>query len=143
MAVVAELNLKRAQDLVNHLIAEAQQRFAKPVCIAVCDAHGFLLAFARADGSPVRSIALAQQKAYTCTRMGGTTTAFLERLRREDLAISYFCDSLLTALPGGALLDDGTGRVIGAVGVSGLAPSEDQHLADGGSEFVQRLATRG
>jgi uncharacterized protein GlcG (DUF336 family) len=75
--------------------------------------------------------------------MGGTTAAFLERLRREDIAIGYFCDPLLTALPGGALLEDGAGRVIGAVGISGLAPAEDQLLADSGSEVVRRLLEHG
>jgi uncharacterized protein GlcG (DUF336 family) len=143
MAAAVELDLGRAQQLVSHLVGEAQQRFGKPVCVSVCDAHGFLLAFARADGTPVRSIALAQQKAYTCTRMLQTTTAFLERLRREDLAISYFCDSLLTALPGGALLADSAGQVIGAVGVSGLAPADDQQLADSGSGVIERLSKRG
>jgi glc operon protein GlcG len=136
MAAV-ELDLPLAQRLLNRCVTQAQERFNKPVCVAVCDAHGFLVAFSRADGAPVRSIALSQQKAYTATRMGGTTTAFLERLRREDIAIGYFCDALLTALPGGALLDDGTGRVIGAVGISGLAPAEDQMLADAGSSFIQ------
>jgi uncharacterized protein GlcG (DUF336 family) len=141
MAVV-ELDLELAQQLLGHCVAQAQERFGKPVCVAVCDAHGFLVAFCRADGTPVRSIALSQQKAHTCTRMGSTTAAFLERLRREDLALGYFCDPLLTALPGGALLDDGAGRAIGAVGISGLAPAEDQLLADAASSFIQLAARR-
>jgi glc operon protein GlcG len=138
---VAELDLQLAQRLLDHCVAQARERFGKPVCVAVCDAHGFLIGFARADGAPVRSIALSQQKAYTSTRMGGTTTAFLERLRREDIAIGYFCDALLTALPGGALLEDGAGRMIGGLGISGLAPAEDQLLADAGTSFIQ-LATQ-
>jgi uncharacterized protein GlcG (DUF336 family) len=44
---------------------------------------------------------------------------------------------LLTALPGGALLEDGTHRVIGAIGISGLAPAEDQLLADAGTHFIE------
>jgi uncharacterized protein GlcG (DUF336 family) len=95
-----------------------------------------LLGFFRADGAPVRSIALAQQKAYTSTRMGSSTTAFLARLRKEDIPISYFCDSLLTALPGGALLADAAGRVIGGIGVSGLSPDQDQEIADAGAGFI-------
>ena len=136
MAVV-ELDMELAQRLLNHCVAQAKERFGKPVCVAVCDMHGFLIAFARADGAPARSIALSQQKAYTSTRMSSTTTAFLERLRREDIAIGYFCDALLTALPGGALLEDGTRRVIGAIGISGLAPAEDQLLADAGTHFIE------
>ena len=68
--------------------------------------------------------------------------AFLERLRREDIPIGYFCDALLTALPGGALIEDGTGRAIGAVGISGLTPAEDQLLADAGTGFVQLSTLR-
>jgi uncharacterized protein GlcG (DUF336 family) len=136
MAVV-ELDLELAQRVLHHCLAEAKTRFGKPVCAAVCDANGLLIAFARADGAPLRSIALSQQKAYTAARMGVTTTAFLERLRREDIAIGYFCDALLTALPGGALLEDGTPGVIGALGISGLAPAEDQLLADAGTGFIQ------
>ncbi|MEA3117323.1 MAG: glc operon protein GlcG [Paraburkholderia sp.] len=136
MAVV-ELDLELAHRVIQHCLMQAKTRFCKPVCAAVCDANGFLISFARADGAPVRSIALSQQKAYTVARMGVTTTAFLERLRREDIAIGYFCDPLLTALPGGALLEDSMGRIIGAVGISGLAPLEDQLLADTATAFVQ------
>jgi glc operon protein GlcG len=137
-----ELALELAQRLLDHCVAQARERFGKPVCAAVCDAQGFLIGFARADGAPVRSIVLSQQKAYTSTRIGSTTMAFLERLRREDIPIGYFCDALLTALPGGALIEDGTGRAIGAVGISGLTPAEDQLLADAGTGFVQLSTLR-
>ena len=82
-----ELALELAQRLLDHCVAQARERFGKPVCAAVCDAQGFLIGFARADGAPVRSIALSQQKAYTSARIGSTTMAFLERLRREDIPI--------------------------------------------------------
>ena len=137
-----ELALELAQRLLDHCVAQARERFGKPVCAAVCDAQGFLIGFARADGAAVRSIAFSQQKAYTSTRIGSTTMAFLERLRREDIPIGYFCDALLTALPGGALIEDGTGRAIGAVGISGPTPAEDQLLADAGTGFVQLSTLR-
>ena len=136
MAQVLSLALKLTQGLLDHAIGQARQKFDKPACVAVCDAHGFLLGFCRADGAPVRSIALAQQKAYTSTRMGSSTTAFLARLRSEDIPIGYFCDPLLTALPGGALLVDAAGRVIGGIGVSGLSPAQDQEIADAGAGFI-------
>ena len=138
MTAAAPVDLNRAQQLVGYLVSEAKKTFGKPVCVAVCDPHGFLVAFARADGAPPRSIAISQQKAYTCARIGTSTGAFLERLRRENIEIGYFCDPLLTALPGGALLADADGRTLGAVGVSGLAPHEDQQLADSGSALIAR-----
>jgi glc operon protein GlcG len=124
------LDLQRVQTLLANAIAIAQQRFSRPVCVSVCDSHGFLVGFYRMDGAPVRSIQISQQKAHTSVRMGVSTEAFLARLRREDIPIGYFCDPLLTALPGGAVLSDATGRTMGGVGISGLTPAEDQALAD-------------
>jgi uncharacterized protein GlcG (DUF336 family) len=95
------------------------------------------------DDAPVRSIALAKQKAYTAARMGVSTAAFFARLESEDIPIGYFCDPLLTALPGGALLMDAAGRVIGAIGVSGLTPAQDQEIADAGTETLSRYQQTG
>ena len=105
--------------------------------MAVCDANGFQIAFARMDGAPIRSIAISQQKAHTATRMGMSTDAFLERLRSDNIDIGYFCDPLMTALPGGNLLKDKSGTVVGAVGVSGLKPVEDQVITESVAELYE------
>ncbi|SAL72952.1 hypothetical protein AWB69_08894 [Caballeronia udeis] len=127
---MSTLNLQLTHALLARAVDKVHQQFGKPVCISVCDRHGFLVGFFRMDDAPVRSIQLAHQKAYTSTRMGVTTEEFLARLRREEIPISYFCDPSLTALPGGAVLSDTQGDVIGAIGVSGLTPAEDQAVAD-------------
>ena len=138
---VENLNLQFVQALLAHAVEKAGKEFGKPVCVSVCDGHGFLAGFLRMDDAPVRSIQIAHQKAYTCTRMGVTTDAFLKRLREEDIPIGYFCDSLLTALPGGAVLTDARGQVRGAVGISGLAPAQDQALADEIARFGAQYAS--
>ncbi|MBC7599263.1 MAG: heme-binding protein [Polaromonas sp.] len=132
------MNYELGRKLVTAATSRAKADYGRQICVAVCDQFGFLTAFVRMDDAPVRSIALAQQKAYTATRMGVSTAAFLARLRSEDIPIGYFCDPLLTALPGGALLTDTTGRVIGAIGVSGLTPAQDQEIADAGTETLSR-----
>src|SRR3546814_320750 len=129
------LSLHWAQALLARGSEKVRLELNKTACISVCDRYGFLVGFVRMDGAPVRSIQLAQQKAYTCTRMGSTTDAFLARLRKDDVPIGYFCDPLLTALPGGAVLSDAQGNMIGGVGVSGLAPAEDQAIADDLARF--------
>ncbi|MBI1397856.1 MAG: heme-binding protein [Betaproteobacteria bacterium] len=132
------LDLERAQQLVAHAMQKATEDFGRPICVAVCDDKGFLLAFARMPGSPVRSVQIAQGKAYSSARMGVTTQAFLERLHKEKIEAAYFCDPLLTALPGGSPLKTADGTLVGAVGVSGLKSEEDQAVTD----FVaSRLAT--
>ena len=127
---MAGLTLEAARQLLERAMAKATQEFKRPICVAVCDAQGFLLAFARMEGAPVRSIAISQGKAYSAARMGVSTQAILERLKREGIEIGYFCDPLLTALPGGSVIKDKSGTVVGAIGVSGLTSAEDQLITD-------------
>jgi glc operon protein GlcG len=127
---MAGMTAQLAKQLMDAGIEKAAKDFGRPICLSVCDLHGDLVAFFRMDGAPLRTISIAQQKAYSAARMGSTTEAFLARLRNEQVDISYFCDPLLTALPGASPVKDKEGRIIGAVGISGLLPSEDQGLAE-------------
>ena len=129
-----------ARQCIDLAMARAKQEFNRPVCVAVCDPQGFLLAFARMEGAPVRSIQIAQGKAYTAARMGVSTAAVLARLKKEGIEIGYFCDPLLTALPGGSVLKDESGTMVGAIGVSGLTSAEDQLITDGVAEVAFRGA---
>ncbi len=124
-----ELSLISAQGMVARAVEEASTRFGRPICVAVCDVNGFTVAFGRMDGAPVRSIQIALCKAYTAARMGVDTSAFAARLRRDNVQASSFCDDKLTDLPGGCVVKDGD-RLIGAVGISGLAPAEDQMISE-------------
>jgi uncharacterized protein GlcG (DUF336 family) len=108
-----------------------------PVCVAVTDERGALLAFTRMDGAPVRSIKLSEAKAYSAARLGVSTTTFHERLVRDGILSSYFADPTLTGLPGGAVICSQNGATIGGVGISGLTPVEDQRLADAAAVFVE------
>ena len=124
------LSLDVARQLLDQAMARATQEFKRPICVSVCDATGLLVAFGRMEGSPVRSVAISQGKAYSAARLGVTTQAMLERLHREGIQIGYFCDPELTALPGGSPLKDKDGTLRGAIGVSGLTSAEDQQVTD-------------
>jgi glc operon protein GlcG len=134
-----KISLSMAQTMILKAIEKATIEFKRPICVSVCDTEGFLIAFGRMEGGHVRSIEISQAKAYTAARMGVDTDAFLERLQRENLSISYFCDSRMTALTGGVVLKDATGVVIGGVGVSGLKPQEDLAIARTVAELLKSL----
>jgi uncharacterized protein GlcG (DUF336 family) len=127
---MSALTLDRARQLIDQAMARARQEFKRPICVAVCDAAGLLVAFARMEGAPVRSVAISQGKAYSAARMGVSTQAVLTRLKNEGIEIGYFCDPALTALPGGTPLKDQDGLLCGAIGVSGLTSAEDQQVTD-------------
>lgn len=129
------LTLDLARKLIELGKKKAEMDFGRPICISIGDDSGALLTFDRMEKAPLRSIRISQQKAYTAIRMGVSTDVFLRKLQTENLNISYFCDPELTALPGGNLLKNRSGEIIGCVGVSGLAASEDQMI----TEFIARI----
>ncbi len=124
------LTIQRAQELLHAAMQKAAADFKRPICVSICDHTGVLLTFARGDGAPLRSVAISQGKAYTAARMGVNTDAFLERLERENIQASYFCDDKMTALPGGAVFKSINGAVLGGIGISGLTSAEDQIVAN-------------
>lgn len=131
------VNLESAQKILAQATQKAAKDFGRPICVSVVDKYGFLVAFARMDGAPIRSIEISRRKAYTAVRMGVSTDAFLARLHKEQVEASYFGDDTLTALPGGNPLKDAAGNVLGAVGVSGLAAHEDQSITEAMAELVK------
>ena len=135
------ISLEQAQMCLNVAIEKANKEFKRPICVSVCDSYGYQVAFLRMDKAPIRSIAISQQKAHTATRMGMSTDAFLNRLNTDNIDIRYFCDPLMTALPGGNLLISKSGEILGAIGVSGLKPVEDQVITETVSaQFVELTA---
>lgn len=123
------LTLQQATHAVECALNLARTRYAnRPLSVAVCDVNGELLSFARMDNAKLLTIELTQRKARTSSRLGCTTLAFLQRLQKEQLDISYFADPRFTALPGGIpILRDG--KCVGAVAVGGLSAQEDHDAA--------------
>jgi len=109
----------------------------KPLSVAVLDAGGHLLAFEREDGaSPVR-FEIARGKAYGAVMMGMPGSA--QMLRAEEQA--YFMaamngafDGKVVPVPGGVLVKDAGGAVLGAVGVTGDTSDNDAAAAIAGIE---------
>ena len=124
-----KLTLECAQKVVARAMQKATADYKRPICVSVCDQWGFLLAFGRMDGSPVRSIQISQRKAFTAVRMGIPTDVFLSRLKQNQFEAGFF-DESFTALPGGNPIKDKAGNLLGAVGVSGLAAEEDQAITE-------------
>jgi len=131
------VSLESAQKIVAEALKKASADYKRPICVSVVDKNGFLVAFARMDGTPLRSIEISRRKAFTAVRMLMPTDQFLKLLTEKNLQASYFGDDTLTALPGGNPLKDASGNVLGGVGVSGLAPSEDQAITEAMAELMK------
>jgi len=108
------------------------------VVIAVADAHGELIAFARMDGAPVSSIRVAANKAWTAARERKPTKDIGEKIRHPEKGfdIAFYGDRRFCGWGGGIpIWKDGD---VGAIGVSGLSSAEDIALASAGLELMSK-----
>ncbi len=96
--------------------------------VAVVDPHGELVAFLRTNGCGLASINIAIHKAFTAAREGVESSVLGERSRTEGFPITNFGDPRYVGWGGGVPIIV-AGKVIGAVGVSGLPEAADVELA--------------
>ena len=126
------LTLERAHTCIARGITEAQ-RLGFKVAIAVVDEAGHLMACDRMDGALWLTPEIARAKANAAAGFRATTLDLEERFTKRML----FADNVATLGgyefvfgKGGVPLVDGD-HVIGAVGVSGAVPADNDHaIAD-------------
>jgi uncharacterized protein GlcG (DUF336 family) len=123
------LSLKHADAVIRLGIAKANE-IAVPMNIAVLDDGGHLKAFARMDGALLGTIDIALKKAKTAALFAMNTEALGEFCKpggpSPGLAAT---NDVLVVFAGGIPIRDGSGAVIGSVGVSGGAVEQDYVVA--------------
>lgn len=109
-------------------VRQALEARGRAAAIAICDAHGELIAFVRCDGALLASGTLAINKAFTSARLNRPTRVLGETLRAKGTDVAFYGDSRYVGF-GGGLPVRVDGVVAGAVAVSGLSDDEDEALA--------------
>ena len=129
------ITAEAARIMVAAARAKGRDLGLKPLSIAVLDAGGHLLAFEREDGASPGRFEIARGKAYGAVMLGMPGSA--QMARAEDQA--YFMAAVNGAfggkvipVPGGVLVKDGAGAVLGAVGVTGDTSDNDAAAAMAG-----------
>jgi uncharacterized protein GlcG (DUF336 family) len=113
------------------LIAAATRDAGYVVAIAIVDAHGDLVAARRMDGARPRWMRASLRKAYSAAVMDRDTDDFHAEIVRRNLQIAYYGDPMLTALPGGIVVEAG-GATVAGIGVTGKTHGRDAELARAG-----------
>lgn len=129
-----DLSHADAQKIIAVIQAELEKG-GKGAAVAVVDSHGELLAFLRTDGCPLPSINNALNKAFTAAREGRTSREIGESSRQKNWPMTNFGDLHYIGWGGGVPVRF-EGKVVGAVGVSGLPEEVDMELAKLGSEAI-------
>lgn len=126
----SELNLESAQKIAAKTAACAKKNNWK-VSIAIVNSEGNLVYFQRGDGSYLGSVEVAIEKAKSSNAFQRPTKAFVENLKEGRTGIVTLKN--IIAVEGGLPIQIGD-RHVGAIGVSGAKPSEDEQCAKLGLE---------
>ena len=128
-----DITLAQANAAVAAAIAKAEQIGAK-MNIAVVDAGANLKRFARMDGAWLGSIDISIRKARTA-RFFDMNTGQIGELSQPGqslFGIEHSNGGLIT-FPGGVPIRNESGKVIGAIGVSGSVVENDHAVAEAGA----------
>lgn len=127
-----EITLSQARTIISGAFEAGEKAGMRPLAVVVVDAGGHVRAFERQDDAPPGRFDVARGKAYGSVMLG--IGGFAQRDRAE--AQSYFMTALngtyggqLVPVPGGVLVRAASGRVIGAVGVTGDTSENDADAA--------------
>jgi len=134
---VHAIDYEDARVIIDAIVDQAQQ-LQKAAVVAVTDASGELIAFARMDGAPLASIRIAVNKAWTAARDRKPTKEIGDKIRDPERGfdIAFYGDSRFVGWGGGVPVWK-NGEVVGAIGVSGLSSTEDIALADKGVQAIK------
>jgi len=125
------INLETAKAVAAAARAEVTKRNWRGMCISVVGPSGDLIYFERDDFCQFASIQISQHKARTAARYRRPTVVF-ERLIGKGPFFNYLLtlDDIVASRGGNPLMKDG--KVVGAIGVSGGAGSQDDVVSQAG-----------
>jgi len=140
MLTIRRLSLEDARFLVAGARAKAEE-IGVPMCIAVCDESGQLIAFERMDGGKITSTIIAQDKAYTAAGAKRTTESY--GAASQPGSPAYGINSAIGGrllVVGGGLPVIVDGEVVGGIGLSSGTPAQDIECAQAGvALFMQTI----
>ncbi len=133
------ISLRRARVIIRKALEKGREMQLKPLSVVVLDAGGHVIAFEREDGAAPGRFGIAQGKAYGSVMLGMAGTAQMARAEAQAYfmaAVNGVYGGKVIPVPGGVLVRDKKGAVIGAVGVTGDTSDNDAIAAMAGIEVA-------
>lgn len=134
---MANISLNKARTVVRKAITAGREADMKPLSVVVLDAGGHVQAFEREDGAAPGRFDIARGKAFGAVMLGMAGTAQMARAEQQHYfmtAVNGLFGGSVVPVPGGVLVRDKRGAVIGAVGVTGDTSDNDAIAAMAGIE---------
>ena len=140
---MAEISLSKANKIISEVFKKGAAEGLKPLAAVVLDSGGHMKAAQRQDGASIMRVDIAEGKAYGTIAVGmGTRWLNAQAETRPHFleGLSNVSGGKIVAVPGGVLVKDKKGAIIGAVGVTGDTSDNDEVAAIAGIEAVGFVA---
>lgn len=140
---MAEISMNKARVMIRKALAKGRELELKPLSVVVLDAGGHVKAFEREDGAAPGRFSIAHGKAYGAVMLGMAGTAQMARAEQQAYfmaAVNGVYGGQVVPVPGGVLVRDAKGAIIGAVGVTGDTSDNDAICAAFGIEEAKLTA---
>ncbi len=131
------IDLQTARTVIEGARAAARDKGFKPLTVVVLDSGGHVVAVEREDGSSTKRFEIAFGKAHGAIALGLGSRALMARAEQQPYFIAAATAAVggsLVPVPGGVLVRDPSGTLLGAVGVSGDTSDNDEAAAVAGIE---------
>jgi uncharacterized protein GlcG (DUF336 family) len=131
------ITLAQASTIVDVALKKARDTNLAPLTVAVLDAGGHLVAFKREDKSGILRFDIAYGKAWGALGMGfGSRTLASRAVKTPQFftMLAAASGGRMISNPGGVLIRDSSGTIVGACGVSGDTSDKDEMCAMAGIE---------
>ena len=133
--ILSHLTLDQANHIIQEACKAARAAKYKPMGVAVLDASGQLVAFAREDGASMFRFDIARGKAWGAVGMGASSRVLAERAKDNPnffITLAATAEGKFLPQPGAVLIKDSQGHILGAVGASGGTGDEDEIICAAG-----------
>lgn len=140
------ISLSQARSIISGSLAHARNSGFKPLSVVVLDKGGHVVAFEREDGSSNRRFDVAFGKAHGAISLGMGSRALMARAESQPYFIAAVTSAIggsLVPVPGGVLVRDAAGVLIGSVGVTGDTSDNDEAAALAGIQQAGLTADAG
>ena len=134
---MSSLDLETARRIIAGARARAREADFKPLTVVVLDDGGHVVAVEREDGSSMKRFEIGFGKAHGALALGMGSRSIMGRAEQQPYfvaAVTSAVGGALVPVPGGVLVRDADGALLGAVGITGDTSDNDEAAAVAGIE---------
>jgi len=143
---MSTVTLAQADSIISAALDHGRAATMKPLTVAVLDAGGHLVALKREDHSSLLRPQIALGKAWGTLALGFGCREIAKRAAAAPAFIGALSDmsgGKIVPVPGGVLIKDAGGAILGAVGISGDVSENDEACAVAGIRTAGLVADTG